>query len=130
MPGRKDPVKIAAAKIRDREAKKRRRREDPEVRASHIASSHRNRLKRVYGITPEQKDAALRRQRGLCGICREPLKQGQGGMSIDHCHKTGKFRGLLCMQCNVRLATVENADWVAEAQLYLSGVPLSQRTCN
>ena len=57
----------------------------------------RKRLSR-YGMTPESYDAMVLAQDGLCGICKRPPTKGK--LFIDHNHKTGKVRELLCVRCN------------------------------
>jgi hypothetical protein len=42
--------------------------------------------------------ARYEEQAGLCGICKKSLSQAE--TCVDHCHATGKIRGLLCRQCN------------------------------
>lgn len=54
-------------------------------------------------------------QDGRCAICGDLPKR----LCIDHDHKTGRVRGLLCIQCNARLAYVEDPDWMAAATRYL-----------
>ncbi len=54
-------------------------------------------IKRLYKITWEQYQELIRLSEGVCGICKLPDKRA---LSIDHCHKTGKVRGLLCRDCN------------------------------
>jgi hypothetical protein len=44
------------------------------------------------------------KQKGKCAICNEEPKTVRG-LHIDHCHKTGKVRGLLCHGCNVALGS-------------------------
>jgi hypothetical protein len=63
----------------------------------------RNRFKK-YGITREQYDELLRRQNGGCAICGLP-EQGtrKSQLCVDHCHQTGRIRGLLCQQHNASL---------------------------
>ena len=60
---------------------------------------------RIYGLTQAAYDAMLIAQNGVCAICLEPPKQrGQRlNLDVDHCHKTGKVRGLLCPLCNAGL---------------------------
>ena len=65
-------------------------------------------LKKHYGITLEQYKAMSIAQNGVCGVCGKPesSKDKDGGprmMPVDHCHKTGKIRGLLCAMCNKAL---------------------------
>lgn len=55
-------------------------------------------LKTRYGITPEQYTILLTMQRGVCAICQKPPFRVR--LAIDHDHKTGKIRGLLCRRCN------------------------------
>lgn len=54
-----------------------------------------------YGLTPQQFDAMLEAQGGRCAICGtdKPSKR-DATFRIDHCHKSGAVRGLLCMACN------------------------------
>ena len=65
-------------------------------------------LKRCYGITLNEYNEMMEKQDGKCSICGtdEPggRKSGRGGGAdvfvVDHCHDTGKVRGLLCHGCN------------------------------
>lgn len=52
-----------------------------------------------YGITPQQYNQILLSQGGGCAICkgRPKLKEA---LPVDHCHTTGRVRGLLCSNCN------------------------------
>lgn len=50
-----------------------------------------------YGITPAQYDRLLASQGGACAICREPSEKA---LHVDHSHRTGKVRALLCFACN------------------------------
>jgi len=72
-------------------------------------------LKNRYGLTPEQVQNMMENQNGLCAICQTPPKRP----CIDHCHTTGKVRGILCHYCNIRLPTVENKQYVESALIYL-----------
>lgn len=68
-----------------------------------------------YGLTPEDADAMLAAQGGVCAICREvPMRA-----VVDHNHETGKARGVLCHACNVALAHVENETFRLAALTYL-----------
>lgn len=52
---------------------------------------------RKYGLLPGQFEQMLRAQARACAICRTvPDKR----LVVDHCHKTGAVRGLLCVGCN------------------------------
>jgi hypothetical protein len=56
------------------------------------------RLMRLYGITLKQYDDLLDKQLGLCAICDR--KPGGRRLDVDHDHRTGEIRGLLCHLCN------------------------------
>jgi prepilin-type processing-associated H-X9-DG protein len=69
------------------------------------ASARNYGLKRYYGISLATYDAMLASQNGVCAICAksETGKIPSGEIkpfSVDHNHKTGEIRGLLCTQCN------------------------------
>lgn len=72
-------------------------REDPVFRARVLELSRRSALLKRYGLTPEEADALLASQGGLCAICGEvpPIP------NIDHDHASGAIRGVLCYRCNV-----------------------------
>jgi len=56
-------------------------------------------LKHKYGITLEQKNKIYEKQNGKCLICKIKMLN-KNDIHIDHNHKTGKIRGLLCGNCN------------------------------
>ncbi len=61
---------------------------------------------RQFGITVEEYDFLVGLQNSLCTICDKPETQlNKKGtprdLSVDHCHKTGRIRGLLCASCNL-----------------------------
>ena len=67
--------------------------------------------KRKYGIEEYQIIEMLLDQRGLCGVadCGEALDMNtRWKFNVDHCHTTGKVRGLLCMRCNIVLGHVRD----------------------
>lgn len=53
-----------------------------------------------YGLEPETKAAMIEAQNNKCAICGYQFGQKIGDMHVDHCHTTGKVRGLLCDLCN------------------------------
>ncbi len=63
-------------------------------------------FKRAYGITVENYETMLVNQNGVCKICNKPCKSGKS-LAVDHCHETGKVRGLLCAKCNTNLGRIE-----------------------
>jgi hypothetical protein len=77
-------------------------------------------LKLNYGITVQEYEAKLVAQEGKCAICR-CSDSGKKGWHVDHDHDTGKFRGLLCMNCNTGLGKFrDDPDLVRAALQYLS----------
>lgn len=59
--------------------------------------ARRKRLAKLYGLTLEDFDAILARQGHACAICR---RAPESGPVVDHCHETGRVRGILCGPCN------------------------------
>jgi hypothetical protein len=58
-------------------------------------------------------------QKGCCAICGKHRSEFKNGLAVDHDHKTGKIRKLLCIKCNVRLSVLENEEFVIMANRYL-----------
>lgn len=60
-------------------------------------------LRKKYGITQKDFETMLAAQLGCCKICGEQpnlTNTKHNSLSVDHCHVTGKVRGLLCDRCN------------------------------
>ncbi len=73
----------------------------------------------TYGLTEEQLIALEDSHQGLCGICNRPCP-ANNNLSIDHCHETGKVRGLLCRRCNSGLGMFDDSpEFLRLAALYL-----------
>src|SRR5216110_416922 len=53
-----------------------------------------------YGITENDYDDLYRKQEGRCAVCKRAASSFKHRLSIDHDHKTGEIRGLLCIHCN------------------------------
>lgn len=76
-------------------------------------SQRRSSLKYIYGLTVQQWDAMLEAQGGKCALCgsedhgRRAFDGRFKRFMVDHCHKTGRVRGLLCHTCNVRVGAYE-----------------------
>lgn len=73
-------------------------------RARNRAAYKDKELRKAFGITIADYQAMLVEQNGVCAICDRPETTVRRGriepLSVDHCHTTGKVRGLLCAQCN------------------------------
>ena len=66
-------------------------------------------LRRKYGITLVDELQMLEEQKGLCRICKRHQDVVKFKFHVDHCHKTGKIRGLLCNKCNQALGNVSDS---------------------
>jgi hypothetical protein len=67
-------------------------------RACSSAKSHATRIEKTYGITSDDYATLLKAQGGKCAICRARPKSKR--LAVDHDHRTGAVRGLLCSRCN------------------------------
>lgn len=71
-------------------------------------------LRKRYGITLEKYTAMLSSQNNSCFICKgqESSLRKNGKpyrLAVDHCHKTGKVRALLCFKCNAALGAANDS---------------------
>lgn len=69
-------------------------------------------LKRRYGITYEEYEILLTDQNFGCAICKgshSNNKRTSGKLFVDHCHTTGRVRGLLCSRCNHALGQFDDS---------------------
>lgn len=78
-----------------------------------------------YGITLEQYNAMLAAQNDVCAICGTPPMEKRR-LVVDHCHRSGRVRALLCGPCNTQLGSYEKLRDQASAYLarYGRGNPL------
>lgn len=68
-----------------------------------------NNLARIYGCTEEMYMEMLQNQGGKCAICLSLEPGGRwGNFYVDHSHKTGGIRGLLCHRCNTALGLFDD----------------------
>jgi hypothetical protein len=77
-----------------------------------------NALKHAYKITVEDYDKKLKEQNYCCAICNKHRDEFKRNLSVDHDHKTGKVRSLLCIICNTNVGVVE--DKLEMIQKYLN----------
>ena len=131
---------------------RRRYADNPNVKQKHIERSHRYRQEgqaqqwpsaqrnerdkindrkrnlQKYGLDLETFHEMRVRQNDCCLICHtNPYKGNNGyttrGLSVDHCHVTGKIRGLLCHKCNRAIGLFgDKTDLLRATQLYLMGI--------
>lgn len=79
-------------------------------------------LEEKYGLLAGEYRRLYNSQEGRCKICgtTEAHKRVKRRFAVDHCHKTGKVRGLLCNKCNVGLGMFEdNIESLISAISYL-----------
>lgn len=65
------------------------------------------RFEHKYGVSPENYQSMLDKQGGTCAICGKKPRRTGGRLAIDHDHKTGVIRGLLCNPCNSMLGRLD-----------------------
>ena len=94
-------------------------RKQKEYRTANPGVSRKNRIKFQYGVTPEWEADTLREQGGVCAVCELPCPV-HANLSIDHDHKTGKVRAMLCSMCNRGLGSFrDNIALLDRASAYL-----------
>lgn len=86
-------------------------------------------IQRTYGLSVEELDVLLAAQDGVCAICRRPPRGRPNGnarpdhvpsLHVDHCHGSGRVRGLLCGNCNTMIGLAgEDPAVLAAAIAYL-----------
>lgn len=89
-----------------------------------VSAKRRNRLW-YYGLTNDRFEALKAHQGNKCSVCTTELDETtKSGLAVDHCHTTGKVRGLLCGSCNWALGLLkDNTDNLARAIAYLESPP-------
>lgn len=77
-------------------------------------SPHRKACRLVlrYGLPPGDIERMFAEQGGGCAICSGP--GGKRGLCVDHDHKTGKVRALLCFSCNTAIGHLKESSAVAQ----------------
>jgi DNA-binding sugar fermentation-stimulating protein len=92
---------------------------ESEKRRAVAERAHFYNLRAKYGVSRMDFELMEMRQGGLCAICKKPCSVGQR-LGVDHCHETGKIRGLLCRKCNVGLGFfMDNPRLLQAAIVYL-----------
>lgn len=76
---------------------------DPERRKRQKQAARRRELLREYGLSQEQYDAMVVEAAGRCAVC-----QREDDLQVDHCHSSGRVRGLLCGLCNKALGLLQD----------------------
>lgn len=101
---------------------------DNHLYAKDLCHAHylKQRKWKAAGVDAARYQEMLREQNGVCAICHQPEKHRDGlsgkpkDLAIDHCHKTGAVRALLCSSCNTALGLFnDDAALLAKAQNYV-----------
>ena len=111
-----NPTKALEHSRKTRQNVRRWRANNPEKQREHNRKYDRNNRERrrekhfrlTYGITLAERDAMLAAQGGVCAVCRCTEPGTIIGWHVDHCHATGKIRGILCHHCNVALGAAKD----------------------
>ncbi|GGY02474.1 recombination endonuclease VII [Streptomyces minutiscleroticus] len=86
-------------------------------KACRAVRGRQDHLKRQYGITGAERDELLAAQAGVCCICL-----AAPAADVDHCHETGRVRGVLCFSCNAALGQLKDRpDVMRRAAAYVEG---------
>lgn len=83
-----------------REESRKRYAENPHIQERMKKNARDHRIRKVYGLESEDVEQMISNQDNKCAICKVEFSKLP---NIDHCHTTGKVRGILCWQCNTGL---------------------------
>lgn len=72
---------------------------------------------RNYGITLDEYNKMYDDQKGCCKICGEHQDSFSINFAVDHCHTTGKVRGLLCSNCNRGVGYLKDSTTILQSAI-------------
>jgi hypothetical protein len=77
--------------------------------------------RRTFGMSADDFDALLESQGGGCAICGKRPER-QASLHVDHCHDSGRVRGIVCVNCNQGLGQFgDDPELLERAAAYLRG---------
>ena len=105
--------RYAAAKSRDKEYYREYYRKNPDKKKQYGL--------KLYGLSLENFNQMRTQQNFCCAICKTHEDNLTRKLFVDHCHATGKVRGLLCQSCNTMIGNAKDSVLVLQAGIkYLS----------
>ena len=79
-------------------------------------------------MTGDEAGLLMLSQCGKCAICGKLLNQ-RADIHIDHCHKTGEIRGILCRTCNILLGIIKDDIYnLIPIIMYLTGINITSKS--
>ena len=94
----------------------RRRKNYREDGGARKEKNKRNSLRQLYGLTLEKFNEMRHEQNYCCAICKlHESEVTKKTLYVDHCHETGKVRGLLCNRCNIILGQFNTVEKLEKA---------------
>jgi hypothetical protein len=88
-------------------------------------------LKRNFNLSESEYQSMFAAQKGCCAICGKSRNSSGKKLAVDHCHKTGKVRGLLCINCNLGLGSLQDKIEILESAInYLKSKTKSSSAVN
>ncbi len=104
--------------------------EEEKIAGAKVCAKRRNEKRKLNGrrkdilkkfnLTPEEYDKRLSEQNNSCEICGDHKSKFKQSFPVDHCHETGKIRGIICCNCNRLLgAAKDNIEILQKSIEYL-----------
>lgn len=85
---------------------------------------------KYYDLSQSEFEVLLIKQKHDCALCEEKLVEGGAtNLNVDHCHNTGKVRGLLCHRCNMIVGFLDKGHWPDQLHKVKSYIQRSQVKC-
>lgn len=125
-----DKEELVAWQLRKRQAAREKYRDNKE---EILEKQSWQNLFKKYGLTKEQYEALLELQNGVCAICGRAQEDSitLRRLGVDHCHKTGKVRGLLCQRCNSAIGFLsDDHDLLRKAVKYVMQMEIDSMDFN
>ena len=104
--------------------------EKVDKKEDYAKNGRKYKLSTQYGLSENDYQDMLEKQGNQCGICgcyADDYKEYTGRyLAVDHHHVTGGIRGLLCMQCNTKMAFIDGYE--SRITRYRSTIPTHYMT--